>query len=116
MKEINMLVIENISRLINYPDYYVSVVSANTTANNTYEIKFFHTEVIGWTFTYVIHRDMDNGEKYVGTLRYENRNGAGLPWASHREDCLHKRLKTIDAFLHFLNILIDEWKVQNNID
>ena len=109
-----MLVIENINRLLGkhiHPlrlDEYIDVYSIDTSTNDTYEIHFKHSALDWVRFTYVIHRDMQNGYKYVGTLRY-TRKGRSSVGGSHREDCLNTRLKRMDMFLEFLNVLVEEW-------
>ena len=107
-----MLIIENINNLTSFNDQYISVEAVQITSSQTYEIHFRHIGALGWLFTYVLHRDMFNRIKYVGTLRYSNGPGGG----SHREDCLRTRLKRMDMFFEFLDVLVREWKANNNIN
>lgn len=109
-----MLVIENINNLMSgyNPTIFIETISLND-EDETYIFTFRCTRVNGWIFTYVLHRDLDNGKSYVGTLRYSPTGN--VHWDSHREDCSKLRLKNKDMFLDFLEVLVIEWKEKNNI-
>lgn len=109
-----MLVIENINRLMSgyNPTIFLESIDTND-EDKTYLFTFRCTRVAGWIFTYVLHRDLDNGKNYVGTLRYSPTGN--VHWGSHREDCSKLRLKNKDMFLDFLELLVMEWKEKNNI-
>lgn len=106
-----MLVIKNIDKLAGkYQDFCVNEV--NVTSDNTYEIHFKHYTLNDWKFIYVLHRDMEDGNRWVGTLRYQ---GNGVHWGSHREDCLKVRLKRMNGFLQLLDAIVIEFKFKYHL-
>ena len=108
-----MLVIKNINKLENYKDENISISDIQLTYDNTYEIHFKHSSVVGWEFTYVLHRDMSEGKRWVGTIRYKQDGYATT--GSQREDCSKARLRRMDMFIELLDSIIIEFKFKHHV-
>lgn len=108
-----MLIIQNIKKLENYKDENISISDIQLTYDNTYEINFTHSSVVGWEFTYVLHRDTSERNCWVGTIRYKQDGYATT--GSHREDCSKTRLTEMDGFIQLLDAIVIEFKFKHHI-